>query len=65
MYFGYTLTHIGFLLFSPSDWNLALYVTGILFQISRIFREERILSADPTYRAYAQAVPYRLVPGLF
>jgi protein-S-isoprenylcysteine O-methyltransferase Ste14 len=65
MYAGYTLTHIGFLLAMPSAINAALYGLAFSFQVSRIFREERVLFADPGYRAFAERVRYRLVPGLF
>jgi protein-S-isoprenylcysteine O-methyltransferase Ste14 len=65
MYAGYTLTHIGFLLAMPSTMNAALYGLAFSFQVSRIFREERVLFADPGYRAFAERVRYRLVPGLF
>lgn len=65
IYFGYTLTQIGFLLFAPNVWNLCVYLLGFAFQVSRIFREELVLSGDPAYRDYATAVPYRLVPGIF
>jgi len=65
MYAGYTRTHMGFLLVMPSATNAALYALAFSFQVSRIFREERVLFADPGYRAFAERVPYRLVPGLF
>jgi protein-S-isoprenylcysteine O-methyltransferase Ste14 len=65
MYAGYTMTHIGFLLAMPSPINAALYTLAFSFQVSRIFREERVLLADPGYRAFAERVRYRLVPGLF
>lgn len=65
IYLGYALTHVGFLLFAPSVWNFALYATAFAFQVSRMFREERVLTADPAYRAYAAAVPYRIIPGIF
>ena len=65
IYLGYALTHVGFLLFAPSAWNLGLYATAFAFQVSRMYREERVLSGDPAYRTYAAAVPNRLIPGIF
>ena len=65
IYCGYTLTHIGFLLFAPNLWNLSVYVLAFACQISRVFREERVLSQDAGYRNYMEAVPYRLLPWIF
>lgn len=65
MYLGYTMTHIGFLLLRPSWQNAALYVFSFALQVSRILREENILSRDPAYSAFAARVRYRLVPGVF
>lgn len=34
-------------------------------QVVRVLAEERLLRADPDYRAYARVVRYRLLPGVF
>ena len=65
MYAGYFMTQIAFLLANPSIWNVAVYVVAFSLQVRRIFVEERILNHDPSYRALAAAVPYRLAPGIF
>jgi protein-S-isoprenylcysteine O-methyltransferase Ste14 len=65
MYAGYLMTQIAFLLTNPSAWNMAVYASAIVFQISRILAEERVLGQDPSYRAFATTVPYRLAPGIF
>jgi protein-S-isoprenylcysteine O-methyltransferase Ste14 len=65
MYAGYMLTHAGFLLLAPSLWNVAIYAVAWTLLVARIFAEERVLSANPLYRAYAASARYRLVPGLF
>ena len=65
MYFGYTLTHIGFLLGFPSLQNFLLYVSTFLIEVARLLREERILNQDSVYRDYATRVHYRLIPGVF
>jgi len=65
MYAGYFMTHFAFLLAHPSTWNATIYAFAFVLQISRIFIEERMLSRDPAYCAFAAAVPYRLAPGIF
>ena len=65
MYAGYILTHIGFLLFSPSLWNAAIYGAVWTFLVARIVAEERILNADADYRKYARRVRHRIVPGIY
>ena len=65
MYAGYILTHIGYLLASPSLWNVGVYVAVWAFLIARMVAEENILGADPEYREYTQRVRHRIVPGVF
>jgi protein-S-isoprenylcysteine O-methyltransferase Ste14 len=65
MYAGYTLTHIGFLLSSPTWWNIAIYGLGFSCQILRLRAEENLLGQDPHYQAFSAAVRYRLLPGVF
>jgi protein-S-isoprenylcysteine O-methyltransferase Ste14 len=65
MYAGYTMTHVGFLLAMPSLLNAVLYATALVMQIERILREERVLTQDAGYRAFAARVNYRLIPGIF
>ncbi len=65
MYAGYIVVQLGFILLNPSLWNLAVYGVAWTVQVGRILREERWLSSDPDYRAYAETVRFRLVPGLF
>jgi protein-S-isoprenylcysteine O-methyltransferase Ste14 len=65
MYAGYLVTQVAFLLTYPSIWNAVVYALALCFQIGRILAEERVLSRDPSYRAFSAAVPNRLVPGLF
>jgi protein-S-isoprenylcysteine O-methyltransferase Ste14 len=65
MYAGYTMTHIGFLLSMPLPINALYYGTALALQIVRIYREEKILMQDPSYRAFAARVRYRLLPGIF
>lgn len=65
IYLGYLVTHLGFFLSNGSVWNLAIYCAAYLFQVARIFSEERLLSAEESYRDYCKQVRYRLIPGIF
>ncbi|HZL01174.1 MAG TPA: methyltransferase [Caulobacteraceae bacterium] len=65
MYLGYAITWIGFLLGNPTPVNAALIVVAASMQAARILAEERLLSGDAVYRAYAARVRFRVIPGLF
>ena len=65
MYLGYMMTHVGYLLVSPTLWNLAVYLGVWTLLVARIFAEERILGQDPDYREFESRVRYRLLPGAF
>jgi protein-S-isoprenylcysteine O-methyltransferase Ste14 len=65
VYFGYLITHVGFLSANLNWQNLLVYASLYVAQIIRIFREERLLMQNATYRAYAEKVRYRLIYGVF
>lgn len=65
IYLGYLVTHVGFLLSNWSAWNLAAYGATYVFQVLRIYSEERFLGQDEGYREYCDRVRYRLIPGIF
>lgn len=65
MYAGYLLLHIGFLLANPTWWNAIIYLICQVAQVGRIMAEERLLGQDAKYRAFAEQVRYRLIPGIF
>ena len=65
MYLGYATTQLAFLLLNPCLRNLLIYAFSWSVQILRLHVEERVLLEDPTYRAYASQVRYRLLPGLY
>jgi protein-S-isoprenylcysteine O-methyltransferase Ste14 len=65
MYTGYVVTQATFLLLNPCLWNLAIYALSWSVQVLRIRAEEKVLLEDPVYCAYADAVRFRLLPGLF
>jgi protein-S-isoprenylcysteine O-methyltransferase Ste14 len=50
---------------SPSAWNVGVLLAAWTCQVLRLLSEERLLSADPDYRAYCRRTPWRVVPGLW
>jgi protein-S-isoprenylcysteine O-methyltransferase Ste14 len=65
MYLGYFITDIGFLLTNIGLQNLLVYAFQFALQVVRIVREERLLSADASYRTYKGRVRFRIIPGVF
>jgi protein-S-isoprenylcysteine O-methyltransferase Ste14 len=65
MYFGYLLTHIGFLSMSFSLWNLIVYIACWFAMLLRIAVEEGVLRQDPQYLDYCGRVRSRLLPGIW
>jgi len=65
IYAGYLLTHAAALAVYPSVWNVTIILAADTALVLRALVEERVLSADATYRAYCQRVGWHLVPGLF
>jgi protein-S-isoprenylcysteine O-methyltransferase Ste14 len=59
------LLTVGYLASYPSWMNGLITMATLPFMIWRIRLEEGLLEADPEYRAYRQAVTFRLVPGLY
>jgi len=65
IYLGYLITHVAFLLATPSTWNIAALIAADAALLLRAVCEEQTLSRDSQYRAYQQAVRWRVCPGLF
>lgn len=65
MYLGYFVTYIGALALNPSGFNAVLLSVWLVFQVMRIFAEERILMQDEAYREHAAKVKFRLIPGIW
>jgi protein-S-isoprenylcysteine O-methyltransferase Ste14 len=65
IYLGYLITHVAFLLATPSVWNIAALVAADAALLLRAVCEEQTLSRDSRYRAYQQIVRWRVCPGLF
>jgi len=64
IYFGYIVSEVGLLLLYFSIWNVASIAFGWVMLWLRAREEEKFLSKDPEYRAYAQRVSGRLIPRL-
>lgn len=66
MYVGVLIMVVGVPLALGSWWGLLLILAVIPILMLRILDEETMLQGElPGYAAYAQAVRYRLVPGLW
>jgi protein-S-isoprenylcysteine O-methyltransferase Ste14 len=65
MYLAYVIADIGYNL---QEWNFGttlLVMAGWASLLYRILAEERILSQDAHWSAYASSVRYRLLPGIW
>ena len=65
IYFGYLVTHVGFVIANPAPWNFAVLAAADIALMLRAKCEERTLAADPAYQAYMTRVRWRVVPGVF
>ena len=65
IYFGYLVTHTGFVIAHPSGWNLFVLAATDIALMFRAVREERTLMKDEAYRSYAGRVRWRIIPGVF
>jgi protein-S-isoprenylcysteine O-methyltransferase Ste14 len=65
IYLGYLITHLGFVIANPANWNWCILVAADVALMLRAICEERTLAQDPEYRSYMQRVRWRVFPGLF
>jgi len=65
IYFGYLITHLGFLLSNFSLQNFLVLIALYVAQIVRIQREEQLLADFPGYGEYCSRVRYRLIPKFY
>ena len=65
IYLGYLVTHIGFAVANPANWNLAVLFAADVALLLRAICEEQTLARDPEYRGYMDRVRWRIVPGVF
>jgi protein-S-isoprenylcysteine O-methyltransferase Ste14 len=64
MYAGHLLGYLGYVACYPTVRNCAIVAVTLIALCERARVEERLLEADPNYRAYARRVRWRLVPYL-
>lgn len=65
IYLGYLLTHLGFVIANPLNWNWIVLGAADVALMFRAVREEKTLALDPAYRDYLQRTRWRIVPGVF
>ncbi len=65
IYMGYLVTHVAFLVASPSLWNIVALIAADAALLARAVCEEQTLALDPAYRDYQGRVRWRVVPGIF
>jgi protein-S-isoprenylcysteine O-methyltransferase Ste14 len=65
VYAAYFVGDVGYLLESPTLWNLAIILLQAWGQLIRIRYEEDVLSSDPEYVAYCERVRWRLLPFVY
>ena len=65
IYMGYLLTHVAFLVASPTMFNLMALLVADAALLARAVCEEKTLALDPKYREYQARVRWRVAPGLF
>ena len=63
IYLSYLIADVGYGLQGWRPLTLLLIATGWASLIWRIRAEERVLSAHPGWAAYAEKVPWRIIPG--
>ncbi len=65
IYAGYFLSIGAFVLQNLTALNALIYALFVGAELLRIVAEERLLSSDPTYAAYAQRTPWRILPFIY
>jgi len=65
IYLGWFILTVGYVMAYPNVLNALAVICTLPFMMWRIDLEEKLLCEDPSYRAYAERVRYRLIPWLF
>src|SRR6266849_5366427 len=65
IYLGWFILTVGYVMAYPNALNALAVICTLPFMMWRIDLEEKLLCDDPSYRAYAERVRYRLIPWLF
>ena len=64
VYISELVVCLGIVLSNPTLVNALIWLCECGVQFARACAEERLLGADPAYRAYRHQVRYRLIPGV-
>jgi protein-S-isoprenylcysteine O-methyltransferase Ste14 len=65
LYASYLVMFASYLIANTSWRNALVCIVAVSLMLARIFREERHLACDSSYRAYMDRVRYRLIPIVF
>ncbi len=65
LYAAYLISHLSLVANNLSIHNGLIFGCWLGFQLFRIVKEEKLLMQDPTYRAYAATVRWRLLPFIY
>jgi protein-S-isoprenylcysteine O-methyltransferase Ste14 len=65
LYLSYVIAFLGYVINQPSMENILVYTAAVLLWVLRLLAEERFLLRDEAYRAYAEKVRSRIIPGVF
>lgn len=64
-YLSYLLVQLGYVINNRSTINIAVFAVATVFQLARIWFEERLLMHDNSYRQYSRRVRWHLLPGIW
>jgi protein-S-isoprenylcysteine O-methyltransferase Ste14 len=65
IYAGYFLSFGAFIIQNTTVANAVIYILFVLLELMRIGAEERVLSQDPDYLAYACTTRWRVLPFVY
>lgn len=65
LYLSYSIASFGYLMNHPNIYNAGLFLSSLLAQILRIYREEALLEKDPGYQSYKRQTKWRLLPKVY
>jgi protein-S-isoprenylcysteine O-methyltransferase Ste14 len=65
IYAGYFLSYGAFLAQNMTARNAVIYALCVMLELLRIVAEERVLSQDPAYAAYARRTRWRVLPLVY
>lgn len=65
IYAAYAVQNAGYLVSNASTRNLVIVVAALVFQVLRVYNEERVLAEVPEYARYMRETRWRLLPLVF